>query len=105
MLEDFIWLGREGGSGRAGVRLNNFLQVDRCLGLVKYFTFFILIDIYGNSTIFQYFDTSIYSIKTLKFSRKFGLQGLNCDLISHKKSLSRNIKQYDNKETNMWSFK
>ena len=41
----------------------------------------------------------------LKFSRKFGLQGLNCDEISHKKSRSRNIKQDDNKETNMESFK
>ena len=33
----------------------------------------ILIEILENSTIFQHFDTFIYSIKTLKFSRQFWL--------------------------------
>ena len=37
--------------------------------------FFILTDIFENSTIVSYFDTSTYSIKTLKFSRQFGPQG------------------------------
>ena len=37
--------------------------------------FFILIEIFGNWTIFQYFDTSINSIETLKFSRQFGFKG------------------------------
>ena len=37
--------------------------------------FFILIEIFGNSTIFQHFDTCICSIKVLEFSRQFGLQG------------------------------
>ena len=36
--------------------------------------FFILIEIFGNSTIFQHFNISIHSVKTLKFSRQFGLQ-------------------------------
>ena len=35
--------------------------------------FFILIEIFGNSTIFQHFDTSIYNIKTVKFSIQFWL--------------------------------
>ena len=56
-------------------RINNFLRAARCLGLVKCFTIFILIKFFWNSTIFQLFDTSICSIKTLKFSRQFGLQG------------------------------
>ena len=37
--------------------------------------FLILIEIFGNLTIFQYFYTSINSIETLKFSRQFGIQG------------------------------
>ena len=58
-----------------GWRLNNFLKTTRFLSLVKCFTLFHLIEIFGNLTIFQHFDTSIYSIKTLKFSRQFELQG------------------------------
>ena len=37
--------------------------------------FFILIEIFENSTISQHLDTSIYNMKTLKFSRQFELQG------------------------------
>ena len=37
--------------------------------------FLILIDIFENSTIYQHFDTSIYSIKTMKFSTQIGLEG------------------------------
>ena len=55
--------------------LNNFLRVGRCLGLVDVLQFFISIEIFESSTIYQHFDTSIYSIKTLKFSRQFELQG------------------------------
>ena len=33
----------------------------------------ILIEIFENSTVFQHFDTFIYCIKMLKFSRQFGL--------------------------------
>ena len=33
--------------------------------------FFILIEIFGGSTIFQHFDPSINSIGTLKFSKLF----------------------------------
>ena len=36
---------------------------------------FILIEIFGNSTIFQDFDTSNYGSKTRKFSRTFWIQG------------------------------
>ena len=79
----FLFQGRSkilSGGGWVGGRLNNFLRAARCLGLVNCFTivvlpFFILIEIFRNSTVFQYFDTSIFSIKTLKFSKQFGLQG------------------------------
>ena len=37
--------------------------------------FVILIEIFENSTISQHLDTSIYNMKTLKFSRQFELQG------------------------------
>ena len=37
--------------------------------------FFILIEIFGNSTLFQHFNSSIYSTETLKFSGQFWLQG------------------------------
>ena len=53
-------------------KLNNFIKAARFLSLVKCF---ILIEIFVNSTIFQHFNTSIYSIKTMKFSRHFGLRG------------------------------
>ena len=41
----------------------------------KVLQYFILIEIFKNSAIFQHLDTCIYSIKTLKFSRQVGLQG------------------------------
>ena len=59
-------------------RLNNFLKVAHCLRLVKCLTVFHFIEIFRNSTIFQHFDTSIYSIKTLEVSRQFGFQGYDC---------------------------
>ena len=37
--------------------------------------FFILIEMFRNSTIFEHFDISTNSVKTLKFSRQFELQG------------------------------
>ena len=42
-----------------------------------FFSFFILIEIFGNSTIFQHFDTSIYSIKTKqkKIPENLGFKG------------------------------
>ena len=61
--------------GWAGERQNNFLKAAGYLGLVKYFPIF---HFNLNSTIFLHFNTSICSIKTLKFSRKFGLQGSDC---------------------------
>ena len=64
MQEAFIWCG-----------LNNFFQLSRCLGLVKCFKIIILIKIFGISTNFQHFVTSTNSIKTLNFSRQFGVQG------------------------------
>ena len=73
-----------GGMGGWG-RLNTFLKAACCLVLVKYFArcftpdgfkvFTVyLIEIFWNSEIFQYFDAFINSIKTLKFSRQFGLR-------------------------------
>ena len=59
----------------SGGWLNNFLKATRCLGLVKCFNIFHFICNFGNSTIFQHFDTSINSMETLKLSRQFGLQG------------------------------
>ena len=51
---------------------NNFFKATRFLGHVNILQFFILIEIFGNSTIFQHFETSIYSIiNTRKFSRQF----------------------------------
>ena len=47
------------------------------------------------------FDTSIDSIKTLNFFKKFRLQGQDCGYISHRKPVSLNIKQNDNKITNL----
>ena len=55
--------------------LNNFLKVACCLTLQNVLQFFILIEIFGNSTIFEHFDISVYNIKTLKLSRQSGLQG------------------------------
>ena len=63
------------GGKWVGARLNNFFKAAHCFGLVKCIRFFISIEIFGNSTLFQHFDTSIYSIKTLRFSRQFGRQG------------------------------
>ena len=64
------------GKGWGGGRLNNFLEAARCLGPVKYFTIFRFNwQYFWKFNYFQHFDTSIYSIKTLKFFRQFGLQG------------------------------
>ena len=59
-------------------RLNNFLKAAHCFCLVKCFIIFYFNWNFGNSTIFQYFDTFIYSIKTLKDSRQFALPGEDC---------------------------
>ena len=59
----------------SGEELNNFLQAARSLELVKCFEIIILIGTFGNSTIFQHFDTSANSTETPKFPRQFGLQG------------------------------
>ena len=59
-------------------KLNNFIKAARFLGLVivNVVQFFILIEFFVNSTIFlKHFHTSIYSIKTMKFSRHFELRG------------------------------
>ena len=58
-----------GGNWIISLRQLNFYASQNVL------QYFILIEIFGNLTIFQYFDTSIYRIKTLKFSKQFGLQG------------------------------
>ena len=60
----------DGGWAADWGRLNSFPKKARCLGLIK-----CLIETFWNSSIFQHFDTFIYSIKTLKFSRQFGFQG------------------------------
>ena len=45
------------GGGWVGERPNNLFKAAGCLSLVKCFTFvYILIEIFGNSTIFQHFD-------------------------------------------------
>ena len=54
--------------------MNNFLQADDCYSL-NVLKIFVLIEVFGNSTFFQHSDTSINSIKTLKFARQFGLPG------------------------------
>ena len=88
------------GEGWDGGRLTKFLKAVRCLILAKYFT--ILYNFFysfSKFNYFQHFDTSNYSTKTtLKFSRQFGLQGEDRGYISHKQSLSLNIKQYDKKK-------
>ena len=58
----------------SGGELNNFFQAARCLRLVKCFEIIILIEIFGNSTIFQHFNTSANIIETLKFSRQIEIQ-------------------------------
>ena len=62
--EAFIWCG-----------LNNFLQLSRCLGLVKCFKIIILIKFFGSSTNFQHSVTSTNNIEKRNFSRQFGVQG------------------------------
>ena len=81
-----------------GGKANDFLKAARrqlAVWVANILHFFILIEIFENSavSVFRYF---IYSIKTLKFS----IQGYDCGYISHKKSLSLNIKQYEKNITN-----
>ena len=61
--------------GSFGVTQNDFLNVARRLGSENVLQFLIFIEIFRNSTVFQHLNTPIYSIKTLKFSRQFGLHG------------------------------
>ena len=68
ILSDGRWVGGWG-------RLNNFLKAARCLGLVKYFTIFNFNWNFLKSNYLPAFWSFFYSIKTLKFSRQFGLQG------------------------------
>ena len=63
------------GGGWVGGRLNKFLKAVRCLDLAKCFTIFHFNWNFWKFNYFWHFDTSIVSIKTLKFSRQFGLQG------------------------------
>ena len=60
------------GRGWYGGWLNKSLKAVCCLGLGRYFTIFYNLWKFNN---FYHFDTSIYSTKTLKFSRQIGLQG------------------------------
>ena len=53
-----------------GMRQNDFLQVGRCSDLINVLQFLILIEIFGNSTIFSAFQYNF-----LKFSRQLELQG------------------------------
>ena len=46
--------------------VNNFLKVARFLSLKNVLQFSILTAIFGNSTVFQHFDTSIYSTEILQ---------------------------------------
>ena len=46
--------------------INNFLKVARFLSLKNVLQFAILTAIFGNSTVFQHFDTSIYSTEILQ---------------------------------------
>ena len=66
ILSDGVWVGE---------KLNNFIKTARFWASQNVLQFFILIEIFVDSTIFQHFDASIYSIKTMKFSRHFGLRG------------------------------
>ena len=59
---------------RGGERLNNFLKVARCLGLVKCFTIFQINWNYSKFDYFSVLNTFSNSIEALKFSRQFGLQ-------------------------------
>ena len=52
------------------MRQNDFLQVGRCSDLINVLQFLILIEIFGNSTIFSAFQYNF-----LKFSRQLELQG------------------------------
>ena len=58
-----------------GEGMNYCLKAIMFCNLENVLKFLILIEIFGNLTIFQYFYTSINSIETLKFSRQFGIQG------------------------------
>ena len=49
------------------------LRTTRCLSLIKCFTIFHFNWHFRKLNHFKHFDSSIYSIKTLKFSRQFGL--------------------------------
>ena len=66
-----------GGGGGCGMGWDwiNFLRWFAVWALQNVLQCFILIEIFENSTIFSISVTSIYSIKTLKFSRQFGLWG------------------------------
>ena len=68
--QDFICRGLSWG----GDWIISFRQLTFCASQ-NVLQYFILIKIFENSTIFQHFDTSIYSIKLLNFFRQFGLQG------------------------------
>ena len=59
----------------SGEGMNYCLKAIMFCNLENVLKFLILIEIFGNLTIFQYFYTSINSIETLKFSRQFGIQG------------------------------
>ena len=62
----------------SGGEMNNFIQATRCLGLAECLkTFYSSIEIFGNSTNFHHFDTSINNNDMLKFFRQFWLQGKN----------------------------
>ena len=64
-----------GGMTGGGCDLSKFLKAVRCLGLAKCFTIFYFNWNFWKLNHFYHFDTSIYGIKTLKFSRQFGFQG------------------------------
>ena len=56
-------------------RLNNILKTAHCLGLVNFFQFFVLIGIFGNSTIFRYFDPVSIALKRWKFQDNVHFKG------------------------------
>ena len=63
------------GKGWDGGRLNNFLKVVHCLGLVNILQFFVLIDIFENSTIFSILIFLFIALKRLNFPDNLDFKG------------------------------
>ena len=70
--------GVRGAGGRGWRKLNNSLKATRCLGLIKCFKIFHFNWNFWKFNYFLAFQCFHPKHKTLKFSRQFGLQWLDC---------------------------